>query len=394
MAQQHRDDTPTPETARGPQEGLSTRVRGLGRTAWALLGIVGVAAVAGYAVTRVPLAVVTVILALFPATALSPLSRWLKRKGWPPALAALAAILAAILVIGGVIGGMVPLVIRGIPALTESASRGLAQLESFLEDGVLGVEGSLSGLVERARESMPEAGQLAQEGMTAAMAALETAAGVLLVIVFLFFYLKDGPLLFDRLSGLAPRNVRPRIRGVAERTWETLGAYFRGQLLIALTDAVLIGIGLLIVGVPLALPLAVLIFFGGLFPIVGAVTTGALAVLVAFADGGVGTALIVLTIVLVVQQIEGNVLQPLIMSHAIKLHPMVVLLSITVGATLLGVLGAFLAVPVVGTVARAVAYWRGEDAKSDAEERPKDEDPSAARPREPIGANRPTEAFE
>jgi putative heme transporter len=179
-----------------------------------------------------------------------------------------------------------------------------------------------------------------------------------LMLVTLFFFLKDGQRLTDGVISTAPPRHRRRLTEVAQRAWDTVGSYFRGQLLVALVDAVFIGIGLLILGVPLALPLAVLIFFGGLFPIVGAVTTGALAVLVALADAGPVTALIVLGLVLLVQQLESNVLEPLILGHVISLHPLVILLAITTGAVTLGILGAFLAVPVTATIARIIDYVR------------------------------------
>ena len=147
-----------------------------------------------------------------------------------------------------------------------------------------------------------------------------------------------------------------------DRAWTTLGAYFRGQLLVALVDALAIGVALLVLGVPLALPLAVLIFFGGLFPIVGAVVTGALAVLVAMADAGLTMGLIVLGIVLAVQQLESNVLAPLVLGKATALHPLGVLTSLTAGGILLGVLGAFIAVPIAASLVRAIGYLRDRSA--------------------------------
>jgi hypothetical protein len=143
------------------------------------------------------------------------------------------------------------------------------------------------------------------------------------------------------------------LRRVGEQAWLTLGAFFRGQLLIALVDAVAIGIGLALLRVPLALPLAVVVFFGGLFPIVGAVTAGALAVLVALAHGGLGLGLVVLALIVGVQQLEGNVLEPFILGHVVKLHPLIVVLAVTAGAITFGVLGAFLAVPVVAVTGQA-----------------------------------------
>jgi putative heme transporter len=358
------DPRPTPSPG-ADGDGLA-RVWRAGRTAWAVLGVLLLLAVAGYVAALLPLVVVPVVLALFPATLLVPVAGWLKRRGVPAALAALASIVAGILLIGGVIGAMVPLVAAELPDLAEAAGEGVGELERFLDDEPFGLEvGGLDDLLETAREQLPETGQLAGQALGAAVVAFETVAGLLLVIVLLFFYLKDGSRLADGLATLAPRHRRRRVRGAMQSAWETLGAYFRGQLLVALVDAVVIGLGLVLLGVPLALPLAVLIFFGGLFPIVGAVLTGALAVLVALADGGLVIALVVLGLVLAVQQLESNVLEPIILGRAIDLHPVVVLLSITAGAMLLGILGAFLAVPVAAIVARTLREARDDEPGDD-----------------------------
>ncbi|WP_165492230.1 AI-2E family transporter [Egibacter rhizosphaerae] len=328
-----------------------------GRTAWAFLGLLAAVAVLGYLVSLIDLVVVPLVLALFPATLLSPLATWLKRRGVPSAVASLGTIVAGILLLAGIIGGLVPVVANQAPDLLEAAGEGIGDLQEALAERGVQI-GGLDELLERAQEAAPEAGELAAEAMDAAMVAFETFAGVLLLFVVMFFYLKDGRRLSDGVLSLLPEHARPHARTLADRSWQTLGAYFRGQLLVALVDALVIGIGLLILGIPLAVPLAVLIFFGGLFPVVGAVVTGALAMLVALADQGLVVGLIVLGLVLVVQQLESNVLEPFILGRAIRLHPLMVLLSITAGALLLGILGAFLAVPVAAIVAEVVEYLR------------------------------------
>ncbi|MBS3939766.1 MAG: AI-2E family transporter [Actinobacteria bacterium] len=325
----------------------------LGRSAWSLLGVLGVAVAVLFAISQVSLLVVAAVLALFPATLLRPVADFLRRAGVPDALASILAIVVAIGVIAGVIGAMVPVVADQIPDLAESASEGVDEIEAWLDGEPFGLEvGGLSDLVAAAQEQLGSAGEYAGQAAEAAMVAFEVLVGLVLMFVVLFFYLKDGKRLRDGIVSTVPERGRARTRQVFDQAWATLGAYFRGQLLVALADAVFIGIGLLILGVPLALPLSVLIFFGGLFPIVGAVTTGTLAVLVALADGGLTAGLIVLGLVLAVQQIESNVLEPLILGRAISLHPLVVLLAITAGSLLLGILGAFLAVPVAAIIAR------------------------------------------
>ena len=345
----------------GPSEG-QRRLWQVGRTGWAVLGIVGVAVLLGYLASLLVVLVVPLILALFPATLLVPMSDRLKERGVPDAGASALAIVAGILAIGLVVGAMVPLVAAEVPDLADSASEGLRELQEVLADGPLGLEvGGVDELLEAAQEQLGEAGDLAGQALTAATVAIESVIGLLLLVVFLFFYLKDGRRLAAGLVSVAPARHRPRVSEAMDRAWTTLGAYFRGQLLVALVDALAIGVALLVLGVPLALPLAVLIFFGGLFPIVGAVVTGALAVLVAMADAGLTMGLIVLGIVLAVQQLESNVLEPVILGRAITLHPLVVLLAITAGSLLLGIFGAFIAVPVAAITARVIALVREEE---------------------------------
>lgn len=344
----------------------SERLWHAGRLAWAVVGLLLLVAALGYVASLVPLVVVPVILALFPATLLVPVARWLKARRFPGAVAALVTLLAALILFVGVIGAMVPLVAAELPDVAESAGDGLAELDAALQRAPAVRVGGLEELLDFLQEQVGELGDVAAEALSAAMAAVETVAGTLLLMVVLFFYLKDGRRLAQGMVALAPAHARDRVMGAADRAWETLGAYFRGQLLVALVDALAIGVGLVVLGVPLAVPLALLIFFGGLFPIVGAVVTGALAVLVALADGGLTTGLIVAALVLAVQQLEGNVLEPLILGKSVHLHPLVILLSITAGGILLGVLGAFLAVPAAAVIGNTVSYLR-EDALASTE---------------------------
>lgn len=350
-------DQPLPPTGGPPQP---TGLWQVGRTAWALVGIALALALLGYVASAFAIVIIPVILALFPATLLVPVSDRLCRAGLPPALSALVTLLGAIVLFLGILAGVVAMVVAQLPDLLDSAAEGVGQIEEFIEDDPfdIGVEG-FSDAFEFAQEQLGEVGDLAAQASTAAFVAFEVLAGLLLLAVVLFFYLKDGRRLSDALVTTVPEARRPVVRESLDQAWETLSGYVQGQLLVAFVDAVLIGLGLVILGVPLALPLAILVLFGGLFPIVGAVATGALAVLVALADGGLTTGLIVLVIVIVVQQVEGNVLEPLILGRTIHLHPIVVLTSITAGAAVLGILGAFLAVPVAAVTARIVAVLRG-----------------------------------
>jgi putative heme transporter len=191
----------------------------------------------------------------------------------------------------------------------------------------------------------------------AAVTAVETVSALLLGLLALFFYLKDGERIGAFLVRLTPPRHRTDVVAVGDRVWFTLGAYFRGQLVVAAVDAFFIGLGLVLLQVPLALPLAALVFLGGLFPVVGAFVAGGVAVLIALADRGLGIAVAVLVLNIAVQQAEGNLLEPLIVGRATKLHPLLVLVALTAGAVTAGILGAFLAVPLAASIVRAGGYF-------------------------------------
>lgn len=342
-------------------------LRRTGRIAWMLVGIAVVLVIAWHVVSALALVIVPAIIALFPATLLAPISDALCRRDVPPGVAAFVTLFGALLVFFGILAAVIALVVAQVPDLVESAADGLGQLESLLASDPLGlgIDG-FSDIVEKARQQLGEAGDLVGQATSAAMVAFEFLAGFVLMLVVLFFYLKDGRRLRDAIVSTVPSGRRPVVRASLHRAWETLAGYLRGQMIVAATDAVFIGAGLLIVGVPLALPLTVLIFFGALFPIIGAVTTGALAVLVALANGGLVDGLIILGVVVGVQQLEGNVLEPFILGRVISLHPLVVLLAVTGGAVTLGVLGAFLAVPLTAIAARVIELIRDPEAVDEA----------------------------
>jgi len=336
-----------------------------GRLAWAVLGVLALAAVAGVVLRELSLVVVPLLLAFFPATLLVPLVRRLERWRLPRTLAAILAFLGGLLLLLGVAAGTVTLVVAQLPDVLDSAGEGVEGLEDLVGRVVPGFEIPAADdiremILDRLDGSDEGAGsgEIARQAISMTMSAVEVVAGMVLFLVILFLYLLSGRAMAEGLAGFVAPGSRERIMTLAGEAWETLGAYFRGQLLVALVDAVLIGIGLLILGIPLALPLAAIVFFGGLFPIVGALATGALAVLVAFSHGGLGIALVVAGIVLAVQQLEGNVLEPLILSQVIDLPPLAIIVSITLGAVVLGVLGAFLAVPTAAVGKRLLLRLR------------------------------------
>ena len=178
--------------------------------------------------------------------------------------------------------------------------------------------------------------------------------------MLVFFFLKDGPRFVPWLSAQTGPRAARHVAALSYKTWDTLSEFIRQQALVGFIDAFFIGLGLWILGVPLVLPLAVLTFFGGFIPIIGAFVAGAFAVLIALVSNGFTTALIVLGIVILVQQIEGNVLQPIIQGRGFNLHAGVVILAVTAGSSLAGIIGAFLSVPIAALIAVIYRYVRDE----------------------------------
>ncbi len=248
-----------------------------GAYAWALLGLFGTAFVVARVAIVLSLVVVPLVLALFPAAVLAPLVARLTARRVPPALATFIALGLAAGVIAGVVAFLVPSVAAQLDGLGQSIQDGIAAVERFLANGPFGLGPiRLETLVARAREQITAGGGNLGAGVLGALVAVtETIAGVLFGLVALFFYLKDGGRIAAWLRDLFPESVRDDAAAVGVRAWETIGQYVRGQLFIALVDAALIGIAIVVLGIPLALPLTVLVFVGGLFPIVGAVLAGA-----------------------------------------------------------------------------------------------------------------------
>ena len=185
------------------------------------------------------------------------------------------------------------------------------------------------------------------------------ATGFVLLVVVLFFFLKDGPRMWEFLLRPFRGSAEARARRIGDKTVSTLGAYVRGTASVAFVDAVGIGIGLWILQVPLALPLAVLVFLLAFIPIVGATLAGILAALVALVSNGLVNALFVVGVVVLVNQLEGNFLQPVLMGRSMKLHAFVILIALTVGTVLGGIVGAVLAVPITAVAWGIVQVWDG-----------------------------------
>ncbi|QQR44387.1 AI-2E family transporter [Myxococcus xanthus] len=303
---------------------------------------------------RLYLIVLPTVAALLLATLLYPPVRWLSAHRVPRALATVLALLVLLLVGAAGLFVLVPRIVQQVGSAGSNVKEGMEDLIVWMTQELPVSREQIDGLFEKALDFLKSnLGRITTGVLAGANFAAQAVAGALLTLTLLFFFVKDT----ERLGGWVLARVSPSrrdtVRAVGLRAWGTLSGYLRGVVIVALVDAVGIGAGLAIIGVPLVLPLAALTFVGGFFPVIGATLAGGVAVLVALITNGPIDALLALAVVLGVQQLESNVLEPVVMGRAVPLHPVVILLSITAGGVLFGVAGAFLSVPVAAVLSAA-----------------------------------------
>jgi predicted PurR-regulated permease PerM len=325
--------------------------------AWRLLVLAAAVYVTAVVLDRLLVVVVPLVVAAMLTTVLAPPARWLRLHGWPPALATWAVFLVAFLVAAGLLAWLIPSFGGQVDSLQRSADSGIDEVKHWLVTGPLGLSRhQVNHDVDQLGDDVSaRAGGLALQGATLL---LELLVGLLLSLVTCFFFIKDGERMTNAALRLAPADRTGELRELGRRSWATLTGYVRGTTVNGLVNGVVMGAGLLILGVPLALPLAVLTFFGAYFPIVGAVVTGGIAALVALAAQGPVTALVVIGLTVLVHNIEGYLVGPLVLGRAVHLHPLAVLLALAAGGVIAGIVGAFLAVPVTAVAVTIFDYYR------------------------------------
>lgn len=329
--------------------------------------IVAAAALIIYALVVLRLLIIPVIVALFLSTLMYPPVAWLRSKGWPSLLATWVVFLACIGVITSLVFLLAPQVSSEIDDLGGQLKTGSEDVLTWLAEGPLDISrAEVSDYIDQASQTLSESsGTITSGVLSGAVKVVEMVAAFILTLVLLFFFVSGGEKMWQWILEHSPPDQHEDIEQVGTRAWRAMGAYIRGTALVALVDAVLIGAALLILGVPLAVPLILLTFFGGFFPLVGATVAGIVASLVALVGAGVTDALILGGWVIVVQQVEGDVLQPMVMGRAVRLHPVIILLALTAGALIGGVAGAFLSVPTVAVATAIGSYYREKSTRSD-----------------------------
>jgi len=359
-----------PVTRVSDDDSVDPLIRKAAAWSWRLLVIGGVIAGLLWVVARLQVIIVPVALATMVAALMLPAVDWLDRRGAPRGGAVALVILGGFGVFGGILTFVVSQFVSGLPSLVEQVTRSIDSLRSWL----------IEGPAHLSREQIDNAGNTAikalrdnQEKLTTG--ALSTAAtlteiitGAFLVLFTLIFLLHGGRNIYGFVTRIVPADARERVRDAGRAGFGSLIGYVRATFFVALVDAVGIGTGLAIMGVPLALPLASLVFLGAFIPLVGAVISGLLAVIVALLAKGFVYALITLGLIIAVQQLEAHILQPFVMGRAVAIHPLAIVLAIAAGGVLAGIVGALLAVPVVAFLNSAIRVLAADDPAQEAAE--------------------------
>lgn len=344
---------------------------------WRLLVVCAVVFVAAAVVSRFQVIVVPLIVALLIAAFLAPPVRWMERRGVHSLVATWIVILAGAALVAGLGWLIVPRLAAGFNDFGTALTEAYQDSRAWLIEGPLAldpadVQDTEDRIAHRFR-------QLAETGLTTrATLIVDVITAIFLTLVITFFYVKDGPAFRDKILGLVPEEDRRRARAALHEGWWVTQRYLLAVVVVGAVDAVIIGAGLAVIGVPHVLSLMALTFLAAFFPLVGAIFAGGVAAMLALGAGGVSDALLVIGLTVIVQQVDGDVVAPLVYSRAVDLHPLAVLLALTAGAVIGGIIGAFLAVPALAVTLAVARTWRAPAGELDQPASVRAAEPSAA----------------
>lgn len=349
-------------------------VRKTAAWAWRLLVILIAALAVLWVVDKLEVIVVPVFLALMVSALLVPPVDWLDRHGVPRGGAVAVVLLGGFATLGGVLTFVITQFVVGLPDLTEQVTRSIDKSRRWLIEGPVHLR---SEQITNAGNAAIQAlhnnqAKLTSGALSTAATLTELLTAAVLVLFTLIFFLYGGRNIWQYVTKIFPAGVRDRVLEAGRAGYSSLIGYVRATFLVALTDAAGVGTGLAIMGVPLALPLASLVFLGAFIPLIGALISGLVAVVVALLAKGIVYALITLGLLVVINQIEAHLLQPLVMGRAVSIHPLAVVLAISTGGVLAGIVGALLAVPTVAVLNNAIQVLLAPDPTAEAEKQTED----------------------
>ncbi|MEU4497211.1 AI-2E family transporter [Streptomyces sp. NPDC023998] len=351
---------PTVAARPDPVAAIPWGMRVAAEAGWRLLVLAGTLWVLIRIISAVQLVVLAFVAALLVTAMLQPTVARLKRLGLPRGLATAVTAIAGFVIMGLVGWFVVWQVMDNLDNLSDRVRDGIEELKRWLLDSPFHVtEQQINDIAKNLSDTIgTNTEEITSAGLQGVTVMVEILTGILLAMFSTLFLLYDGKRIWQWVLKLVPAQAREGVAGAGPRAWRTLTAYVRGTVIVALIDAIFIGLGIYFLDVPMAVPLAVFIFLFAFIPLVGAVISGALAVVVALVTQGVFTALMVLIVVLAVQQLEGHVLQPFILGRAVRVHPLAVVLAVAAGGLTAGIGGAVVAVPLVAVTNTVVGYLR------------------------------------
>lgn len=348
---------PRPAT---PADAVPWGLRVAAESTWRLLLLAGALYLLFRVVDMLRLVAFAVLAALLISALLEPTVSWLRRLGVPRSLAAAGTFLSGLAGIGLVGWFVVWQVTTNLHSVTDQVQVGVERIREWLVTGPFHLtEQQITDFAKQISTAIgTNSEQITSAGFTGVTIAVEVLTGVVLTAFTTFFLLYDGARIWGWTLGMLPRQSRYAMAGAGPKAWATLTAYVRGTVFVAFIDALCIGIGIQLLGVQLALPLAVIVFLGAFVPLVGALVTGTIAVLIALVTQGPFTALMVMVVLVAVQQIEGHLLQPLILGRAVSVHPLAVVLGVAAGTIVGGIGGAIVSVPLIAVTNTVVTHLR------------------------------------
>lgn len=357
----HTGHTAYPVAMSSTSSPIPAPVRAASEWAWRLLAIAAAVIAFAYLLGFVSEAVIPVIVAVLLAALLHPVNQWLRARLGRSGPAAAFTVLATILAIGALLFLVGSQLTGGFPQMAAQVGTGIETIKTWLQSSFKISDTQFTQYLDDAKTALQTSEGL-RSGLTkAGLGASHVIAGLFISLFALFFFLFEGDRIWAWVVRLFPKSARERVDSAGHVAWSQLTAFTRATILVALVDATGITVVALLLRVPFAPAIGALVFLGAFIPIVGALASGMVAVLLALVAHGPVAALLMLAGVIAVQQLESHVLQPFLLGRAVSVHPLAVILSITAGVVIAGIVGALVAVPLAAVVNGVVKHLTGGD---------------------------------